>query len=264
MKNLQVFKNELFEVALKLESGETLFDAERVARSLGFTEIKNGKEYIRWRTVNGYLKFSQDVAKGDFIPESAVYKLAFKASNEIAEKFQDWLALEVLPSIRKHGMYAANELLDNPDLLIQIATQLKEERLKRIEVEKVNEINKPKVIFADAITTSHSSILVGELAKLIKQNGVDIGEKRLFEWLRKNGFLINRKGTDYNMPTQKSMDLELFQIKERPIVHSDGHITVSKTPKVTGKGQVYFINKFKNLVEAKENEIRRISEISFN
>lgn len=250
MKNLQVFKNELFEVALKLESGETLFDAERTARSLGFTQIKNGKEYIRWETVNKYLSkaFSQEVGKGDFIPEYAVYKLAFKASNEIAEKFQDWLALEVLPSIRKHGMYAANELLDNPDLLIQIATQLKEERLKRIEVEKVNEINKPKVIFADAITTSHSSILVGELAKLIKQNGVDIGEKRLFEWLRINGFLINRKGTDYNMPTQKSMDLELFQIKERPIVHSDGHITVSKTPKVTGKGQVYFINKFKNLV----------------
>ena len=112
MNDLQVFKNDLFQVAIKLDNGQTVFDAETVAKSLGFTEIKANKEYTRWRTINGYLKFSQDVAKGDFIPETAVYKLAFKASNEVAEKFQDWLATDVLPSIRKHGAYMTDNTIE--------------------------------------------------------------------------------------------------------------------------------------------------------
>lgn len=250
---MKIFKNDLFELGVKLENGEWVFDAERVAKSLGFTEIKNGKTYVMWRRINQYLKpfgtnaenkFSPHVAKEDFIPEPAVFKLAFKASNEVAEKFQDWLAVEVLPSIRKHGMYATEELLDNPDLLIRVATELKKERRKRIEAEKENEKNRPKILFAEAVTVSKTSILVGDLAKLIKQNGVDIGAKRLFVWMRNKGYLIKRKGTDYNMPTQYSMDLELFEVKETSISHSDGHISVSKTPKVTGKGQLYFVNKF--------------------
>lgn len=106
-------------------------------------------------------------------------------------------------------------------------------------------VDKPKVLFADAVSASKTTILIGELAKLLKQNGVNVGQNRLFDWLRQNGFLISRKGTDYNMPTQRSMELGLFEIKETSVSHSDGHITVSKTPKVTGKGQVYFINKFK-------------------
>lgn len=105
-------------------------------------------------------------------------------------------------------------------------------------------LQQPKVLFADAVTASNASILVGELAKILKQNGIEIGQNRLFEWLRNNSYLIRRQGTDYNMPTQKSMELELFQIKETPIVHGDGHVTVSKTVKVTGRGQEYFINKF--------------------
>lgn len=111
---------------------------------------------------------------------------------------------------------------------------------------KLLDEQKPKVLFADAVSTSHTSILIGDLAKLIKQNGIDIGGRRLFEWLRANGYLIKRKGTDYNMPTQKSMDLGLFEVKETTINHSDGHITTNRTPKVTGKGQQYFINKFLN------------------
>lgn len=141
MKKLQVFKNELFEVAAKVENNQILFDAEQVAKSLGFSEMKNNKLYIRWRTVNGYLnKFlSQEVAKGDLIPEPLVYKLAFKASNDIAEKFQDWLAIEVIPSIRKHGVYMTDDVLqktiDDPDFMIGLLTTLKEEKQKRVEAE---------------------------------------------------------------------------------------------------------------------------------
>ena len=253
MNNLQVFKNDLFQVSIKLENGQTVFDAETVARSLGFTETKTNKEYIRWRTINGYLKFSQDVAKGDFIPESAVYKLAFKASNDVAEKFQDWLAIEVLPSIRKHGAYMTDNTIEkalmDPDFLIKLATNLKEEKSKRIAAEEKIELQLPKVVFADAVSASHTTILVGDLAKILKQNGINVGANRLFEKLRKEGYLIRRKGTDYNMPTQRSMELGLFQVKETSIAHSDGHVSISKTSKVTGKGQIYFVNKFKEVIK---------------
>lgn len=248
MSNLKKFNNELFQLEVKSENGESLFNAESVARSLGFVEIKNGKYYVIWKRVNKYLEknLSTPVSKNDFISEPMVYKLAFKANNEVAEKFQDWLAVEVLPSIRKNGMYATDELLDNPDLLIAAATKLKEERALRLVAEQQVTELKPKALFADAVATSHTSILVGELAKIIKQNGVDVGANRLFFWLRTNGFLIKRKGTDWNMPTQKSMELGLFEIKETSIVRSDGSIDTPRTAKVTGKGQLYFINKFLN------------------
>ncbi|MGX7378705.1 phage antirepressor [Carnobacterium maltaromaticum] len=256
MTNLQKFNNELFQLEVKSENGESLFDVESVARSIGITQIaKSGNEVVRWERVNKYLNLSSpqvgtvispQVAKGSFISEPMVYKLAFKANNEVAEKFQDWLAMDVLPSLRKNGMYATDELLDNPDLLIAAATKLKEERALRLVAEQQVTELKPKALFADAVATSHTSILVGELAKIIKQNGVDIGANRLFHWLRANGFLIKRKGTDWNMPTQKSMELGLFEVKETAINRSDGSVSVSKTAKVTGKGQQYFINKFLN------------------
>ena len=256
MTNLQKFNNELFQLEVKSENGESLFDVESVARSLGITQIaKSGNEVVRWERVNKYLNLSSpqvgtvispQVEKGSFISEPMVYKLAFKANNEVAEKFQDWLAMEVLPSLRKNGMYATDELLDNPDLLIAAATKLKEERALRLVAEQQVTELKPKALFADAVATSHTSILVGELAKIIKQNGVDIGANRLFHWLRANGFLIKRKGSDWNMPTQKSMELGLFEVKETAINRSDGSVSVSKTAKVTGKGQQYFINKFLN------------------
>lgn len=191
---------------------------------------------------------SQEVAKNDFISESMVYKLAFKANNSLAEKFQDWLASEVLPSIRKHGAYLTDEkaydITHNPNSLADILQQASEQlRQKDLVIEEM----KPKALFADAVSTSQTTILVGELAKLLKQNGVDIGATRLFKWLRDNQFLINRRGSDWNMPTQKSMNMKLFQIKETNIQHSDGHVSISKTAKVTGKGQQYFINKFLNM-----------------
>nr|DAD98872.1 MAG TPA: KilAC domain protein [Myoviridae sp. ctEBR14] len=229
------------------EKGTAWLNLEDVARGLGFTTVAtSGNEIVRWARVKGYLKDlgSQQVGKESFIPENVFYKLCMKANNEVARKFQDRVCDEILPSIRKYGMYATDELLDNPDLIIKMATRLKEEKEKNKELEDKMKENKPKVLFADSVETSKTSILVGDLAKIIKQNGIDIGQKRLFEWMRENGYLIKRQGSDYNMPTQKSMELELFEIKETAVTHSDGHISVNKTSKVTGKGQVYFINKF--------------------
>jgi len=142
-------------------------------------------------------------------------------------------------------MYAKDELLNNPDLLLDVVTKLKEERDRRLEAEKQIELDRPKVIFAEALETSNTSILIGELAKILKQNGIDIGQNRLFALLREQGYL-GRKGEYYNMPTQRSMELGLFEIKTRTINNPDGSVRVTKTTKVTAKGQMYFVNKFKN------------------
>ena len=178
------------------------------------------------------------------INESGLYALIFGSKLESAKRFKHWVTSEVLPSIRKHGVYAVDELLANPEMAIKAFTALKEEREKNKVLEADNQRMKPKEIFADAVSTSHTSILIGDLAKLLKQNGIETGQKRLFDWLRENGYLIKRKGSDWNMPTQKSMDLGLIEIKESTVNNPDGSVRINKTPKVTGKGQQYFINKF--------------------
>lgn len=233
------------------KDGTAYLKLETVARGLGFTQEKNGAEYVRWETVNSYLSelgFPNKLGKSDFIPENIFYRLAMKAKNEAAEAFQAKIADEVIPSIRKHGAYMTpstiEKILTDPDTIIQLATELKEEQQKRRALELENKANRPKVLFADSVAASNTSILVGELAKLLKQNGVETGQNRLFDWMRNNGYLIRREGTDYNMPTQRSMELGLFEIKETSITHADGHVTVNKTPKVTGKGQQFFINMF--------------------
>lgn len=181
-----------------------------------------------------------------FVTEDGLMEILFQSRKPIAKEFKKQVK-EILRTIRKHGMFATDELLNNPDLAIKAFTALKEEREKtKLLIARVEQ-DKPKVLFADSVSASHTTILVGELAKILKQNGVDTGQNRLFEWMRKNGYLITRKGTDYNMPTQKAMDMKLFEIKETSINHSDGHVSISKTAKVTGKGQVYFINKFLNI-----------------
>ena len=177
------------------------------------------------------------------INESGLYSLIFGSKLPKAKEFKHWVTSEVLPSIRKHGMYATNELLNDPDFAIQAFTALKEERERRKQLESIVEQDKPKVLFADAVETAQTSILVGDLAKLIKQNGVDIGQKRLFNYLRENGYLI-KSGNSKNMPTQKAMDKGLFEVKERTINNPDGSVRITKTTKVTGKGQTYFINEF--------------------
>lgn len=231
--------------------GNPELNLEDVARGLGFTQAKGGVEYVRWETVSRYLGgfgFSQQVGKDDFIPENIFYKLCFKAENHTAIAFQDKVTDEILPAIRKHGAYLTpqkiEEVLLNPDTIISLATQLKAEREQRMALESKVEQDKPRVLFAAAVETAKTSILVGEFAKILKQNGVDMGQNRFFEWLRENGYLIKRKGTDWNMPTQRSMEAGLFEIKETAIAHADGHTTISKTTKVTGKGQTYFVGIF--------------------
>lgn len=178
------------------------------------------------------------------LTEDGLYEVLMQSRKPIAKAFKKEVK-KILKTIRQNGMYVTDKLLDDPDLAIKAFTKLKEEREKRKALETQIEEDKPKVLFANAVETSKSTILIGDLAKILKQNGIDIGQKRLFSWLRDNGYLIKRNGSDYNMPTQMSMELKLFEIKETAVTHSDGHITVNKTPKVTGKGQIYFINKFK-------------------
>lgn len=182
------------------------------------------------------------------VNESALYEVVLRSDKEEARQFARWVTHEVLPSIRKHGAYMTEQtieqVLTDPDTIIKLATDLKAERERRAELEYQREIDKPKVLFADAVATSKTEILVGDLAKILKGNGINIGANRLFAWLRQNRFLINRKGTDWNMPTQRSMELGLFRVKETAVTHSDGHVSVNKTPKVTGKGQQYFVERF--------------------
>ena len=235
---------------LDKQTGTAYLNAEDVARGFGFTENKGGVEYVMWRRVNTYLRefgFSARVSKDDFLPENMVYRLGFKASNEVAQKFQAVLADEVLPSIRKHGAYMTDDVLErtitDPDFMIKLLTKMKEEKKAReIAEQQVKELT-PKGIFADAVNSSETSILVGELVKLLKQNGVNMGRNRLFDWMKNNGYLI-KSGSERNMPTQKSMEMKLLEIKERNVANPDGSIKIVKTPKVTGKGQIYFINKF--------------------
>lgn len=183
-----------------------------------------------------------------FVNEDGLYDVILDSRKTEARQFRKWITSEVLPTIRKHGAYmtddALHKAIQNPDFLIQLATELKNEKQKRLVAEKKIQETRPQVIFADAVTASSDSILVGELAKLIKQNGVDTGQRRLFKWLRGNGYLCKKTGECFNERTQYSMELGLFEIKKTVIQKPDGSAIISKTVKVTGKGQVYFVNKF--------------------
>ena len=249
MNQLQVFENELFKVSAKIEGGQILFDVEQVAKCLGITDRKNNTEYVRWNRVNSYLPTnSPQVAKGDLIPEPLVYKLAFKAQNEVAEKFQDWLAIEVIPSIRKHGAYMTPETIEqallNPDTIIQLATNLKAEQEKRRQAEKTIEQQKPLVNFAETCMTSEKSLLVRELAKLISKQGILIGERRLYQKLRDWKLIFKNK----NEPYQEYVERGYFEISQGVKQTEKGSFTWL-TMRVKPKGQVYIINRL-----MKENE----------
>ena len=177
-----------------------------------------------------------------FITESGLYAVILRSDKPNAKKFRKWVTSEVLPSIRKNGGYIAGQENMSDDELMAKALMVAQNKIA--EKDKQIERMKPKEIFADAVSASHTSILVGDMAKLLKQNGIDIGQKRLFEWLREKGYLIKRKGSDWNMPTQKSMEMGLFDIKESTVNNPDGSVRINRTTKVTGKGQQYFINKF--------------------
>ena len=178
-----------------------------------------------------------------FLTENGLYEVLMQSRKPLAKEFKKKVK-EILKSIRKHGLYATDQLLNNPDFAIAAFQALKEERARKQALEAQIEADRPKVLFADAVSASKSSCLIGELAKILKQNGIDIGQNKLFQWLRSNGYLISRRGESWNQPTQKSMQLGLFELKKTNINHADGHTTVNTTTKVTGKGQQYFINKF--------------------
>lgn len=243
------FNYDGIEVRVVTAEGEPWLVASDIARALEYRDAHN-----LTRGLDGDEKGTQIVStpSGDqrviVISESGFYTAALRSRSERAANFRRWVTREVLPSIRKHGAYLTpakvEEVLTDPDTIIRLATDLKAERARRAELEALRKIDAPKVLFADAVSASKSNILVGELAKILKGNGVDIGANRLFEVLRSRGYLISRKGSDWNMPTQKSMELGLFRIKETTVVHSDGHTSLNKTPKVTGKGQQYFIERF--------------------
>ena len=254
---IQIFENSQFGAVRALEiNGEPWFVGKDVATVLGYSNVSDAllKHVAEEDRVNSKTQ-SQNTIKLDLgqrggwlINESGLYSLIITSELKTAKQFKRWITSEVLPSIRKHGAYMTEntiqKALTNPDFLIQLATQLKEEQEARRVAEQTIEEQKPKALFADAVATANTSILIGDLAKLLKQNGIDMSQKRLFVWLRENGYLIKREGADRNSPTQRSMEQGLFEIKETAITHSDGHVTINKTTKVTGKGQIYFINKF--------------------
>lgn len=245
MNNLQIFESKEFGEMRTKEINSIpyicLADVCRILEIGNVSQLKTrlNKDGVITSEVIDNLGRKQQAT---FINESNLYKVIFQSRKPEAEQFTEWVTNEVLPSIRKNGGYIVGQETLSEEELIQkallVATRKLEEREKQLEEQK------PKVLFANSVETSKTTILIGELAKILKQNGYDIGQNRLFERLRQEGYLISRKGTDYNMPTQRSMELGLFEIKETSITHSDGHITVNKTPKVSGKGQVYFVNKF--------------------
>lgn len=249
MNNLQVFNYNGNEVRTIQKDGEPWWVLKDVCEVLGLSsphkvfdrldEDEKGRNQIP--TPGGEQEMT-------VINESGLYNVILRSDKPEAKSFRKWVTSEVLPSIRKHGAYMTpqkiEEALLNPDTIIKLATNLKAEREKRMELERQAEKDKPLVTFANSVSVAKTSILIGELAKLLKQNGIEMGQNRLFTWMRKNGYLISRKGTDYNMPTQRSMEMKLFEIKETTISHGDGHTSINRTPKVTGKGQIYFINLF--------------------
>lgn len=261
MNELKIFQNKEFgEIRTLIENGEPWLVGKDVCESFGDTNYRRSLSSVD----DDDKRISQIETPGGkqnmiVINESGLYSLLFQMQPQKAKgvsqndslvderieklhRFKRWVTSEVLPSIRKNGGYIAGQETMTDDELMARALQVAQNKI--LERDKQIETMKPKAIFADAVAASHTSILIGDLAKLISQNGVSIGQKRLFKWLRDNGYLIKREGSDRNMPTQRSMEMKLFEVKESTISNPDGSVRITRTPKVTGKGQQYFVNKF--------------------
>lgn len=252
MNNLQIFNSPEFgQVRTIQQNGEPWFVGKDVAEILGYS---NTPKAIRDHVDDEDKLTERIVLSGQnremyIINESGLYSLILSSKMPKAKEFKRWVTSEVIPAIRKTGGYIAGsekmtdaEIMAKAVLVAQSTIRQRDQRIKELESDVA--AAKPKVLFADAVSASDSTILIGDLAKILKQNGHPIGQKRLFNWMREQGYLIKRQGADYNSPTQRAMEMGLFKIKETAISHSDGHVSVSKTTKVTGKGQQYFINKF--------------------
>lgn len=252
MNELKIFKNSEFGEIRTVEIvGEPWFVGKDVAEILGYErDTKAVVDHVDEDdriNVDGKTQSQFGIELGQrggwLINESGLYSLILSSKLPTAKAFKRWVTSEVLPAIRKHGLYAEEELLDNPDIAIAAFKALKEEREARKALEAENKQMQPLALFAKSVSASGTSILIGDLAKLLKQNGYETGQKRLFEELRQRSFLM-KTGNSKNLPTQKAMELGLFEVKESTINNPDGSVRVTKTTKVTGKGQVYFVNLF--------------------
>ena len=250
MSKIQIFNNPRFgEVRVVMnEQGEPLFCLADLCSALGISNHRNVKtrldeDDVRLVDTIDNLGRTQQVI---FVTEGGMYDAILRSDAENAKPFRKWVTSEVLPSIRKHGVYATPQTIENmladPDNAIKVFQTLKQERQARMTAEAKIEADAPKVLFADAVIGSNSTCLIGELAKIISQNGCPIGQNRLFKWLRDSGYL-GKHGERYNIPNQQYIEMGLFELKKS--VHSEnGVMKTTMTPKVTGKGQTYFINKF--------------------
>lgn len=247
-KNVQLFHHVQFgNLRVIQQNNEPWFVARDVCDAL---EVKNPSDAIKRLDNDERARLNLGrQGEANIISFPGLLSLILGSRKKEAREYKRWVTHEVLPSIHKHGGYLTpakiEEALLNPDTIIQLATNLKEEQEKRKALEAENAAMQPKALFADAVAASHTSILIGDLAKLIKQNGVDIGQRRLFAWMRENGWLM-KQGSSKNLPTQRGMERGLFEVKESTISNPDGSIRTTKTTKVTGKGQQYFINLFLN------------------
>lgn len=248
MQELQIFKDEEFgEVRTVTIDNEPWFVGKDVAEALGYSNASKAvsvhvtEEDRILRTLEAYSQNGNMVkTQTALINESGLYALIFGSKLESAKRFKHWVTSEVLPAIRKTGGYQMQAPQGKELLALAVLEAQKTIEEQTAQIEEM----KPHAVLGQAITTANTSILVGDLAKILKQNGIEIGAKRLFQWMRENGYLIKRKGTDWNLPTQRSMEMELFEIKESVHIDGNGCNKITRTPKVTGKGQEYFINKF--------------------
>lgn len=246
MNEIKIFKNPQFgSIRTMMQGNEPWFVGKDVAELLGYANPSKAlADHVDDEDkLNNESLSSLGQRGGWIINESGLYSLILSSKLPTAKEFKRWVTSEVLPSIRQTGGYiAGQENMSDADLMAKallVAQRQIEQRDKQLQEMQ------PKALFADYVCASSTSILIGELAKILKQSGVNTGQQRLFAWMRDNGYLIRRKGADYNMPTQRSMEMQLFEIKESVVAHADGHTSINKTPKVTGKGQVYFVNKFR-------------------
>lgn len=251
MNSIQLFSNEQFgEIRVSEKNGEPIFCLVDLCKALNLSNNRKVKSQLDDDVTLSYpiedsLGRTQEAT---FVNEAGMYTVILRSDSPLAKPMQKWVTSEVLPAIRKHGGYISTNDNDDAESIMAKAVIIAQETIKRqseklLSLESENKANAPKVLFADAVSTSQRSCLISELAKILQQNGVNIGQNRLFSWMRDNGYLC-RKGESYNQPTQKAMELSLFEIKKTTITKPDGTVLVSTTTKVTGKGQIYFVNKF--------------------
>ena len=249
MKDLKVFENPEFgKLTVTEKDNNPWLIGSEVARILGYS---NPQKAIRDHVDDDDKLTERIVLAGQtreviIINESGLYSLVLSSKLPTAKKFKRWVTGEVIPAIRKHGAYMTEDALEKaitePDFLIRLANELKKEKAARLAAEQQIEADRPKVTFANAVNVSKDGMLIGMLAKILHQNGVDMGQKRLFQWMREKGYLM-KNGADKNMPTQRAREMGLFKVKERAIDNPDGSVRLTRTTLVTGKGQQYFINK---------------------